>query len=65
MIIRGLNGVIGRNVLFNVELMALKIDLDIAILPKRVDIHAHRRCNLTPKLVTMGPAQVSQKSKSD
>jgi len=60
LIILGLNGVIGRNVLFNVEPMALKIDLDIAILPKRVDIHAHRRCNLIPKLVTMGPAQLME-----
>ena len=65
MIILGLNGVTGRNVQFNAEQMALKIDLDIAILPKRVDIHVHPRCNLIPKLVIMDPAQVSEKLKSD
>jgi len=58
LIILGLNGVIGRTVLFNVEPMALKIDFDIAILPKRVDIHVHPRCNLIPKLVIMDPVQL-------
>merc|ERR1712203_341323 len=60
LIILGLNGVIVRNVLFNVEPMALKIDLDIAILPKRVDILVHPRCNLIHKLVTMDPAQLME-----
>jgi len=52
--------VIGPNVLFNVEPMALKIDSDIAILPKRVDIPVHPRCNLIHKLVTMDPAQLME-----
>jgi len=60
LIILGLNGVIGPNVLFNVEPMALKIDLELATLPKRVDIHVHPRCNLIPKLVTMDHAQLME-----
>merc|ERR1712112_592379 len=64
LIILGLNGVIGQTVLFNVEPMALKIDSELAILPKRVDIHVHPRCNRIPKLAIMDPAQSTEDSVS-
>merc|ERR1712136_165489 len=60
LIFLGLNGVSGLNDLFNVDLMAVKIDSDIATLPRRVDIHVHLRCNLIPKLVIMDPAQLME-----
>jgi len=59
-IILGLLGVTGVIAQFSAELMEPKNDLGTATHPKRVDTTALLSCNLTPKLVIMDPAQLTE-----